>query len=69
MPLLITRRKDQGIRIDFPPGLGGTAIIYVEKILSNWVRLGVEAPEHIRVNRIECPPTEGSRRGSPSDHS
>lgn len=70
MPLLITRRKDQGLRIDFPPGLGQQAIIYVEKIGSNWVRLGVEAPSDIHVDRIECPPTtDGSPRGSESDHS
>ncbi len=52
--LVLTRRKVETIRID------GGIVITVVAVLSHGVRIGIEAPEHVRVFREEiCPEPTG----------
>ena len=61
--LVLTRKKQQSVRI------GENITISVLKVKGNTVRLGIEAPDQIRVLRSEIPLFDTSGEGDDSETS
>lgn len=51
--LVLSRKKEEGIEIEVPPGFTGTVRMKVVEIRGDKVRLGIQAPPEVRIDRDE----------------